>query len=585
MNDGELVERFRNGDSEATRILWFHSGWLELLARQKLGADHWTEANDVVAQAYEALLRSRKPVANPRAWLTETVTHLVATRFRQLASERRSLSKLCEPDPETCALLRHTEERLAAQKLWDSILSALNERDGETLVLAYEQTKTGRTTREQARELGIAENTLSQRKLRAQRSAQAALLVMRWQSASVECMELSKELARAAQRVTPAVLEWVGLHLKRCDEPGCEQLRKEWEEPARHKFVWTLPVLLPSPAVRDRIRNVCDELRREDARSKTRARQHHPAAGPRYPQQPSRGPRHRVSTTIGACVVAGLVVGVSLNKSGSDFTGSLRELVPGIVAPSDSPPGSSDSPDGRPGGPATKGVGKGVRKGGATTHSPHSSPSPHGSRNPDDVHDNVNHKGRGTGPAAGSKGGKNDNPHTSDPGKHGGDGDGGDRRGNPDTSPSHPDDNTHANANANAVVVPPEDKTGPEVSLVRISTDAVGQVVLDHHGVRMQTCGPTGTPTTYSVRVAASDPSGLSHLTLYIQHPTDGTYVSDAGVADGDAIRFDIPAYATTPKQLKTVKLRLAAVAVDSHGNRTKVSLGKLPLYECGEPG
>ncbi|MEV6551871.1 sigma-70 family RNA polymerase sigma factor [Streptomyces sp. NPDC051597] len=623
MDDGELVERFRKGDSEATEILWSATKWLKVVARRRLGAGQWAEAEDVVAQAYEALLRSRKPVANPRAWLKEAVTNLVATRFRQLASERRGLSKLWDPDPETCVPLRQAEEQLAAQKLWDGILSALNERECQTLELALEQTVTGRSTREQARELRIAENTLSQRKARAQKSAQAALLVMRWQAASVECPELRQELASSATHVTPALMASVESHLKGCEEPGCQRLRTEWEAPSQHKFVWTLPVLLPSPAMRDRIRNVCDELGTEDTGAKARVRELRRTGGPgtsgaaagsdgrgtrrdatgRNPldrpvgawyshQQPSRRTKHRVSTTIGACVVAGLVVGVALHKSGSDFAGPLRALAPGIVAPSDTLPGSSGSPGGHTGNPSIKDAGK---RGDASGHSaddrdrngnPGGSGSDsggngsHGSqtgKSQDNSHGGDDNSGSGHGKTAGNKG-SDDQGRPDDRGLAKSHGDG-----NVDgTNSSHSDSRKSEDA---GVVVPPPDTTGPAVSLSRISTDAVGQVVLDYHGVQMQTCGPAGTPTTYRVWLAASDPSGISHLTLYIQHPTDGTYVSDAGVADGGAIRFDVPDYRATPKPLKTVKLRLTAVAVDTLGHRTDAYLGKLPLYECGEPG
>ncbi|MFD5843324.1 hypothetical protein [Streptomyces chartreusis] len=135
------------------------------------------------------------------------------------------------------------------------------------------------------------------------------------------------------------------------------------------------------------------------------------------------------------------------------------------------------------------------------------------------------------------------------------------------------------------VVAPQEDIAGPSVSLAGISASGVGQEVVDHHGSLMQTCRPGGTPTTYSVWVAASDPSGVYRLLLSSEHPTDGTYESSTGVADGDAVRFDVPAYRTGPKALETVQVRLTARAKDANGNRTDAGLGTLPLYECGEPG
>ncbi|MBV1941947.1 hypothetical protein KUF83_36110 [Streptomyces sp. BV286] len=136
------------------------------------------------------------------------------------------------------------------------------------------------------------------------------------------------------------------------------------------------------------------------------------------------------------------------------------------------------------------------------------------------------------------------------------------------------------------VVTPPEDNTPPSVSLAGINASEVGQEVIGAGGSLIQTCGPDGTPTTYSVRVTASDPSGIYFVLLYIQHPTDDwAYESSTGVAEGDAVRFDIPAYRTGPKPQDTVQLQLFASAKDMRGNRVDVDLGTLPLHECGEPG
>ncbi|MGW4874153.1 hypothetical protein [Streptomyces chartreusis] len=85
--------------------------------------------------------------------------------------------------------------------------------------------------------------------------------------------------------------------------------------------------------------------------------------------------------------------------------------------------------------------------------------------------------------------------------------------------------------------------------------------------------------------MAASDLSGVYRLLLSIEHPTGGTYESSTGVADGDAVRFDIPAYRTGPKTLGTVQLRLTVRAKETNGIRTDADLGTLPVYECGEPG
>lgn len=131
---------------------------------------------------------------------------------------------------------------------------------------------------------------------------------------------------------------------------------------------------------------------------------------------------------------------------------------------------------------------------------------------------------------------------------------------------------------------PPEDVTGPTVSLADISSEEVGQEVEDNHGVVMQTCGPAGTPTTFSVWVAVSDPSGVGSAQLTVEHPTDGRFTT-SGVADAGNLRFDVPAFRTGPRFDQTQQLQVSVTATDTPGNRTDTVLTSVTLYECGEPG
>ncbi|MEU4499119.1 sigma-70 family RNA polymerase sigma factor [Streptomyces sp. NPDC023998] len=600
-NDHEVIERFRMGDWEAGKsLLDQYAPRLLSQARSKLR--RWPDlAEDVVSQAFSALARYDKPIERLEPWLKKVVENRAVSEYRRLATEHRNLLEAGSkpeligllPGPRELASAREAEEHLATVTIWDDLLEALKPTDQDVMWQTLTGVWTGASTEEQARALGISTSTYRKKQQRARQRAQDALLVLHMsQPERQTCPELQaifKPRRRAgvggdepagkpdtaAVSVTPDVVENVLLHLRGCED-ACrehhEELRKSQKLPA-------LGALLPSPELRDRMRSICDEVRLENqaktegqkdrgadnpdnsgdaeagrARVRTRAG-HQDVLGAVSPPvrsgRTSLGLTRRVAKTIGAGVVAGLLIGVVVDKGEPNIGLPWQGLVPGVGTPAD--PG--DSTEGVPGNdPKPQEGGGGTRNGGA---------------------DNRGTDNAGT-----------DN-HSTD--KHGTDNGGTDNAGKDNRgTDKHGTDNggtDNGGTDNGGTDVPPEDRTGPSVSLAQISTSAVAQQVVDHHGSLMQTCGPPGTPATYSVWVAVSDPSGVAYVSLTIKHPSDGTYFSTDGVLDGGSVRFDVPAYRTGPKPLETVQLELSAMAKDVHGNRTKAGLGSLPLYECGEPG
>ncbi|MEV6399209.1 hypothetical protein AB0M39_31230 [Streptomyces sp. NPDC051907] len=268
-----------------------------------------------------------------------------------------------------------------------------------------------------------------------------------------------------------------------------------------------------------------------------------------------------MARTIGAGIVAGLLIGVVVDESEAGIGLPWQGLVPGVGAPA-GPRESGQSLPGNDPKPQEGGSGKDDR---GTGNSDTDTPPEEDRTGKDDTDD----RDRETPPDE-DRTGKDDADNS-----------------DTDTSDTDtPSDEDLTTTDETDTDTPPEeDRTGPSVGLAQISTAAVGQQVVDQHGSLMQTCGPPGTPATYSVWVAVSDPSGVAYVSLTIEHPSDGTYFSTDGIPDGSSVRFDVPAYRTGPKYLETVQLQLSARAKDMRGNRTEASLGALTLHECGEPG
>ncbi|MER6347170.1 sigma-70 family RNA polymerase sigma factor [Streptomyces sp. NPDC001595] len=581
MDDRELVERFREGDAEAGRRLWEqHGSLLFNLALQKLNG-HREDAEDAVVETFLALAEYRKPIRNLRGWLKTVVERAAVSEVRRLKP------RLTDEQHEHLRDSRTQEEAEYREALhqWNSVLRALTEAEQRVMRLTVLGEESGWTNAEQARALGISTPVYFQRRTRARKRVEDAVLLLHLVRRRPACQEL-RDLLGVPEggddaRLTPASLEDGTAHLRTCGVCGTDQ------ENLRHLRKLPVALLAPSPELYDRVRTVCDarrpendpgEARRETSRSDARtARRDAPPSAPRLarPQRPRRRqvrrrPRRalgRAATTLGAGALASIVALTVIDKSGADIALPDFGTLPGI--------GATAEP-GTPGGGTDGGGANGGGNGGSSRGGTNGGGSDGGGGNGGGTSEGNTSQGTSEGNT--SEG--NTNEGTSD----GGTSEGNTNEGNTNEGNTN-EGNTNEGTGNGGVVEPPPDTTGPSVSLTGLSADAVGQEVVDTHGSLMQTCGPDGTPTTYSVWLSASDPSGILRLTLYIEHPTDGTYESSDWIADGDTARFDIPAYRTGPKALETVPLHLYATAKDMNGNRTDADLGTLPLYECGEPG
>ncbi|GGX56655.1 RNA polymerase sigma factor [Streptomyces chartreusis] len=592
-----LVACVRQGDWLAwnTLLRRFGNGLMSV-AWQRLGRRQ--PAEDVVIEAFYELAMTGKEIESVRGWLRTYVDR------RAVSAYRRTWREVWAADPHELKAVppgsstEPAEGELAARRTWQDVKRLLTPEEQ----LLITRLADGASASDEAAGLGVSVHAYEKRRQRACRRARAVLRVLRMWPQERRCAELERIFTEAEKRavtkqewLTQSVVDKVTLHLEKEGQSRCRHCERQEEQHASLRLPYEgLVIFAPSPELRERMQQVCAEVRLgHQKKTQTRQNTDAPAGGARrtvtrrYTPPPSRGPftggpravprrrpARRVAKAAGAALLASLITVVLTDQSGAGISLPSLRQVPGVGAfagPGGHEQADGDDLGGDSNGIAAEGGNAGRAKGDADS-------------------------GRDRG-QDGSAGGGNDRREDGDrssgdtgSGRHGGggdgdSGDGGDENGGDGISGDENGGDGEIRLEEGEVVAPPEDVTGPSVSLAGISASAVGQEVVDHHGSLMQTCGPGGTPTTYSVWVAASDPSGVYRLLLSIEHPTDGTYESSTGVADGDAVRFDVPAYRTGPKALETVQLRLTAWAKDTNGNRTDADLGTLPLYECGEPG
>ncbi|GGW98922.1 hypothetical protein GCM10010297_21000 [Streptomyces malachitofuscus] len=594
-DDRDLVARYRAGEYEAGRQLLDHH-WHTLVkaALPKLG-NNWHDAEEAVVDAFAALAKDTKPIRNAEAWLRTVVGRKAVDLVR-----RRPPAPAGEPE-ESLPGSDRGMERITEQRAFVTLLQALDHEERRIMAAAIDDATTDKPALEQARALNLqlhADYYPGTRRAR-QQAADARLLLHMLQAAE-PCPGLLLACGTTPGQEGPGLTprgRKDGLeHVEECDD--CQAVRDR----VKHRAWVPGVVAAPSPELYDRIREVCDATSLKSTGTSTAQREVHTGAGrgsqsagrrsatrgaltDAVTRSARRRPRRRAGKALTASLAALLAALVLANEGRGSISLPGISSLPGLeeITTQGGTSGESSSGDSVGGNGSAGGGGSENRR------SENGGKEKGGSENGDSQNGGSENGGSGNGGSesggpgdggsqnGGSENGGSENGGSENGGsENGGSGNGGSENGGNENA------GTGNDGAGNGVT---EDTTGPTVSLAGISTAAVGQEVLDNHGSLMQTCGPSGTPTTYSVRVAASDPSGIFRLTLYIQHPTDGTYTSSSGIADGDAVRFDIPAYRTGPKPLETVQLRLHAMAKDMNGNRTEADLGTLPLYECGEPG
>ncbi|MGW1326129.1 RNA polymerase sigma factor [Streptomyces antibioticus] len=584
-DDRDLVARYRAGEYEAGRQLLDHY-WHTLVkvALPKLG-NNWHDAEEAVVDAFAALAKDTKPIRNAEGWLRTVVGRKAVNLVR-----RRPPTPIGEPE-ESLPASDPGVERITEQRAFVALLQALDHEERRIMAAAIDDATTEKPALEQARALNLqlhADYYPGTRRAR-QQAADARLLLHMLQAAD-PCPGLLVACGTTPGQEGPGLTprgRKDGLeHVEECDD--CQAVRDR----VRHRTWVPGVVAAPSPELYDRIREVCDATSLKSTGKSTAQQEVNTGAGrgsksagrrsatrgalsSAATRSARRRPRRRVGKALTASLAALLAAIVFANEGRGSISLPDISSLPGLEeittqggTSGEPSSGISTGGNGSAGGGGSenrRSENGGKEKGGSENGGSQNGGSENdGSENSGSENDASENDGTGNGDT-GNGGSENDGSENSGTENNGSENDG---TGNGDTG--------------NGGV---EDTTGPTVSLAGISTAAVGQEVLDNHGSLMQTCGPSGTPTTYSVRVAASDPSGIFRLTLYIQHPTDGMYTSSSGIADGDAVRFDIPAYRTGPKPLRTAQLRLWAMAKDMNGYRTEADFGTLPLYECGEPG
>ncbi|MER6425493.1 sigma-70 family RNA polymerase sigma factor [Streptomyces sp. NPDC001137] len=605
-----LLACMRQGDWRAGHeLLEQFQHRLLSVAWQRLG--RWQAAEDLVQEAFYELATNGKEITSVRGWLWTYVSTRAVDAYRRMKNEVWAADPNELVPVSAGAVVEKVDDELAARRTWEDLQRILTPAE-QTLIKDLAE---GARAKDQAALLGISQDAYEKQRQRACQHARTVLRVLRMWPQERRCTRLNQIFTQATQKavtqeqwLTPDVVAKAASHLK-----GCKPCEKAEQRLAPSKLPYEgLVIFTPSPELHERMREVCDALRletepdntrtqktqqhpdfeargthrtirRRAARLGTQASHHH--ASPTRPRPPrSRRPKHRAAKIIGSGVLAALLAITINDKSGANIDWPDLGVLPGVkaaVGPRHHADGGSSNGDS--GGGTDGGTNRGDT--GGSTNGSGGGKSTNGGATDGGTHEGSTGGGEGGGSTSGSTRGSDGGGSTSR--STGGSDTGGDgSTGGDSTSGGGSTGGGGTGGNTTGgVVSPPQDTTGPSVSLSSISASAVGQEVVGTGGALMQTCGPDGTPTTYSVWVAASDPSGIYRLTLYIQHPTDGTYESSAGVPDGDTFRFDIPAYRTGPKPQDTVQLQLSARAKDLHGNRTDADLGTLPLYECGEPG
>ncbi|MFH8701321.1 RNA polymerase sigma factor [Streptomyces chartreusis] len=583
-DDWELVQRYCAGDNEAAvQLVRRHWDQLILAATFKLNGN-FHDAQDAAGEAFAALAgyRSAKPIRSVGSWLRSVALNKAVDKVRRKEARPAGEAEKSLPDP------REEVEQVVGRLTATKILQALDVQERRVMAVVLDGETGGWQRADQARALNMELYKDFKRALpRAQQqTAEALLLLHMLHPENKPCEGL-----RTACGVTPGQVSHGPQLTPEGRKAGIEHIGTCKDCPAQRENVkdrhWVHGVLLaPPPDLYDRVRNICDARRLESKPAKARAQRNLGSeargrhgdvrrtttrlsaqaarwrtspTGTRYVRR--RRPQHRVAKAIGTAVVAAILATAFIHKSGADISLPELDILPGMGA-SPGPSVRADSGGTYDGKAADDGdIGDGKA----------------GDRDSGDR--KAGDGDTGDGKAGDGKAGDGD---TGD----GNNGEGNDNGGNDDDEGNGEGDIGDGNDEDGGVLPPPEDNTPPSVSLAGINASEVGQEVIGTGGSLMQTCGPAGTPTTYSVRVAASDPSGIYFVMLYIQHPTDDwAYESSTGVAEGDAVRFDIPAYRTGPKPQETVQLQLFASAKDMRGNRIDVDLGTLPLHECGEPG
>jgi DNA-directed RNA polymerase specialized sigma24 family protein len=570
-DDHELVERYRAGEYEAGRQL-LHNHWRQLirLALPKMGGN-LHDAEDAVGDALLALAQPRddRPVDSVGAWLGQAVHNKAVDKVRR--KEPVPTSELEVSPAGSDGGIGQVDEQLAAHQL----MQALDERERLAMAAAIKGKYEGRLASWQAQQVGMGTHELYAVHRRARKQAKDARLLLHMINEPRPCQGVVEACGGAAGQAVPKLTperRQAGMaHIK-----GCNACRVEQE---RLKNRVSLPVvmLIPSPELYDRIRSVCDARRLETEADN--------AGGQRRPRNAEafhtggkrnsarrdgaggaarrRPRRRRTGRAVAASLAAVIAAAVVADNSGASISWPEIRSLPGVreITSGGAWEGPSSGDSTAAGG--TTGGDDGVTSGGIDGG---------GGGNGDENTTDGSDGGTGNENTTDGSDGGTGNENTTD-GSDGG-------TGNENTT-----DGSDGGTGQGDVLDGSQDVTGPSVSLAGTSTEAVGQEVVDHHGYLMQTCGPAGTPTTYSVWVTVSDPSGIESVQLTARHPTDAPFTTDRWAADGDSLRFDVPAYRSGPRHWESRQLQLSVTATDSLGNSTDTVLRSLTLYECGESG
>ncbi|MFJ5779028.1 RNA polymerase sigma factor [Streptomyces sp. NPDC093094] len=592
-DDCELVARYCAGEYEAgRRLLDRHWHALIKVALPRLGGN-WHDAEEAVVDAFVALAayRGDEPILSAGAWLRKVVRRKAVDRIR--AGKPDSGGQVEESLPASDEGIEQVDE----QRAFICLLQALDVTERRIMAAAVDDRTMGGAAREQARALGMElHRDYYPASRRARQQAREARILLHMLREAEPCQGLLQACdvtpGQEGPRLTPEGRAAGTAHIEEC--ASCRTEREKVKD--RH---WVPGVVIaPSPELYDRIRNICDAtaMRTEAGTARKPRRPRTPDSpqdladgGELRPalrgetagaavRHPHRRSRRRVGTVLTACLAAVVSASALAARSGANVSLPDISSIPGVRTIT----GSEATPQG----PASDG-GSSASTGGSN----------HGSAAHDDTGGDSTGTGTGTGNTVeGVESDASDGRSTKST-KTGEKKDGSTESDENDDDVTHTDDRgTTTDEDEDETTATDDDETtthddtsaqdlvGPTVGLAGISTEAVGQEVVDHNGVLMQTCGPTGTPTTFSVWAAVSDPSGIGNVQLTVQHPTDAPFTVD-GVADGGTFRFDVPAHRTGPRFLETQQLQLSVTATDTQNNRTDTVLRSLALYECGEPG
>ncbi|MFB7330596.1 RNA polymerase sigma factor [Streptomyces adustus] len=614
-DDRELVAEFRAGQYEAG-VQLMEQNWSALVevARPTLGGN-WHDAEDAVGDALEAMARSADTIRNVRGWLRSAVRNKAVDQVRRRCPE--PVAEVEEPPAAQSGGEALVDGRSAVR----SVLQALGETEQRVMARFVDDRTAGQLLSQHARALDMDLYREYKPALScARRQADEALFLVQLLQKDPPCQELLLTCRITPGQQGPQVKlspqgREAGLgHIGQCEQceayPGIRDKRHRWLGVG-----W----FAPSPQLYDRIREICDaqRLRTETERPRRQTPRNTPApdtdahqgsvgggtfratgwdGAPEAVTQPRRRPGHRSGTVLAASLLAVVAAAVAANKSGANIALPDISNIPGVHAIAGSGGTGEGSTSGTTGGTTggtsggNDGSTAGGTSGGATggNHGGTFGSTTSGTSGGNDGGTTGGGTSGGTtggndgGATGGISGGNDGGTSSGTTGGTSGDTFGGSDGGTSGSSSAG--NTTSGTVGGTSGGETAEDTTGPSVSLAGVSAEQVGQELLEG-GHFVQVCGPAGTPSTFSVWVTVSDPSGIQSVQLTVHHPDDAAFTTGSWVMDGGKARFDVPAYRSEPKAENTVQLQLSVAATDTLGNRTDADLRSPALRECGEPG